>query len=380
LTFDFIKGQKPVGNAVRDAACYILYSLVRTTPPALLEPFIPAIAVRLVCVATLDPSTTIRRAASAAFQELVGRQSFGVDRVPQGINVLSMMDYHAVGARRGAFEVASQVAAVDGRYREGLVEWCVVRGVGHWEEKGREGAAKVLGKMFLDDRKGIELVLQQLVTKSRMVLIKIAYLPQLDVFRIHGSLLAIGELILTLSEDEISTHEDLYKVYPTLRHSVQDVQYCLQKLPDYAKKSVHASLITNASLQFIKCISSSQLPIADTTLELYIQLIELSFHKSSELIQQTASEALGELSIRQDISSHLSIWFRNLQGKSSFIVHRGWALTFGYIHLSQYDDVLSVLYDSIEREMDIEAKRNAIKSVGLIFSRAQVVKCPSLFD
>jgi len=114
-------------------------------------------------VATLDPSTTIRRAASAAFQELVGRQSIGNERVPQGISVLSMMDYHAVGSRRGGFEVAGNVALVDERYRVGIIEWCVFRGVGHWEEKGRDGVAKVLGRIFSNSRSGIVDVLQQLV-------------------------------------------------------------------------------------------------------------------------------------------------------------------------------------------------------------------------
>jgi hypothetical protein len=77
--------------------------------------------------------------------------------------VLSMMDYHAVGSRRGGFEVATQVAIVDERYRQGIVTWCVSRGVGHWEEKGREGVAKVLGRVFCVLTDGVDDVLRQLV-------------------------------------------------------------------------------------------------------------------------------------------------------------------------------------------------------------------------
>lgn len=117
----------------------------------------------MVCVATLDPSTTIRRAASAAYQELVGRQSPGTDRVPDGIRVLSMMDYHAVGSRRGGFDVAVAVSCVDGGYWDGVVEWCVLRGVGHWEERGREGIAKVLGRLFAKKQPGAVGVLTKLV-------------------------------------------------------------------------------------------------------------------------------------------------------------------------------------------------------------------------
>ena len=159
-----------MGNAVRDAACYVLYAIVRTCPPtptSPLTPFILPIAVRVVCIATLDPSTTIRRAASAAFQELVGRQSAREDRVPAGIKVLSMMDYHAVGSRRGGMEVAVQVARTARVYREGVVEWCVERGVGHWEEKGREGVAKVLGRIFEESREGVKDILRRLVFVSK---------------------------------------------------------------------------------------------------------------------------------------------------------------------------------------------------------------------
>jgi len=87
--------------------------------------------------------------------------------VPAGIKVLSMMDYHAVGSRRGGMEVAVQVARTTRVYRKGVVEWCVERGVGHWEEKGREGVAKVLGRIFEESREGVEDVLRRLVFVSK---------------------------------------------------------------------------------------------------------------------------------------------------------------------------------------------------------------------
>jgi len=69
----------------------------------------------------------------------------------------------------------------------------------------------------------------------------------------------------------------------------------------------------------------------------------------------------------------MSKWFRNLQGNGSFIVRRGWTLALGYIYSVQYQDVLSVLCDTVETETDIEAKRNAVKSLGMILSRAENV-------
>ena len=89
----------------------------------------------------------------------------------KGISVLSMMDYHAVGSRRGGFEVARNVALVDERYRRGVIEWCVSRGAGHWEEKGREGVAKVLGHIFSNGSDRIIEILQQLVRNLGTLLI-----------------------------------------------------------------------------------------------------------------------------------------------------------------------------------------------------------------
>lgn len=77
--------------------------------------------------------------------------------------MLSMMDYHAVGSRRGGFEAAVNVALLDERYREAIVDWCLRRGVGHWEEKGREGVAKLLGQIFSVHSSRAVHVLEQLV-------------------------------------------------------------------------------------------------------------------------------------------------------------------------------------------------------------------------
>jgi hypothetical protein len=64
-------------------------------------------------------------------------------------------------------EVAVQVAKMEGVYRSGVVEWCVERGVGHWEEKGREGVARVLGRIFEGSREGVVDVLRRLVCVQR---------------------------------------------------------------------------------------------------------------------------------------------------------------------------------------------------------------------
>jgi tubulin-specific chaperone D len=58
---------------VRDAASYVLWSLARAQSPKTLAPHASDLARQLVTVALFDREVHIRRAASAAFQEHVGR-------------------------------------------------------------------------------------------------------------------------------------------------------------------------------------------------------------------------------------------------------------------------------------------------------------------
>jgi hypothetical protein len=58
---------------VRDATSYVLWSLARAHDPKTLAPYASDLARRLVTVALFDREVHIRRAASAAFQEHVGR-------------------------------------------------------------------------------------------------------------------------------------------------------------------------------------------------------------------------------------------------------------------------------------------------------------------
>jgi len=108
VRFDVRRATNSVGVSVRDAACYVLWSLARVHEVATLAPYALLVARILVVRATLDREVSIRRAASAAFQEWVGRTSL----VPHGIAILRITDFAAVGNQRRAFiECAPCVAA-----------------------------------------------------------------------------------------------------------------------------------------------------------------------------------------------------------------------------------------------------------------------------
>jgi hypothetical protein len=67
------KGAHSIGSNVRDAASYALWALARSQNHSALIPHANNLAQRLATVALYDREIHIRRAASAAFQEHVGR-------------------------------------------------------------------------------------------------------------------------------------------------------------------------------------------------------------------------------------------------------------------------------------------------------------------
>ncbi|KAI4273033.1 MAG: hypothetical protein L6R35_006435, partial [Caloplaca aegaea] len=152
------------GSIVRDAACFGMWSVARkcTTKELLRVPaskirsrknpkphssVFPVLAAGLVLTAALDPEGNIRRAASAALQELVGRHP---DVVSRGIDLVQVIDYQAVGLRsRAMSDVALQAARLDDVYlyalSDGLLSW---RAIGSPNAAVRRQAATVIGRIF----------------------------------------------------------------------------------------------------------------------------------------------------------------------------------------------------------------------------------------
>ncbi len=99
LVFDEARGYYSVGINVRDAACYVVWAFARAYEPIELAPFVGEIAAQLLVVCCFDREVKGRLAASAAFQENVGR----VGTFPHGIDILTMADFVSVANRKNAF-------------------------------------------------------------------------------------------------------------------------------------------------------------------------------------------------------------------------------------------------------------------------------------
>lgn len=150
-----------VGSNVRDASCFGIWALARryTTTELLAVPLqsvfaakahpstgsiLQVLATELVMSASLDPFGNIRRGASAALQELIGRHP---DTVTTGISVVQTVDYHAVARRSRAIgEVAVNASCLANEYAEAALDsilgW---RGIGDVETQSRRDSGIAYG-------------------------------------------------------------------------------------------------------------------------------------------------------------------------------------------------------------------------------------------
>jgi hypothetical protein len=170
-----------VGTNVRDAANFGIWSLSRRyTSDELLsvdmndlrsvassskqDTVIQVMAVQLLLSACLDPAGNIRRGSSAALQELIGRHP---NQVTEGIAIVQIVDYQAVGLRkRGLIDVAGKAASLDCVYWnalvDGLIGW---RGLSSVDVTSREAAALSLANFvtIAENRDGLTHVAERLL-------------------------------------------------------------------------------------------------------------------------------------------------------------------------------------------------------------------------
>ncbi|EGE83692.2 beta-tubulin cofactor d [Blastomyces dermatitidis ATCC 18188] len=193
-----------IGTSVRDASCFGIWALSRKyTTSELLDldsqelkvttnqeggSTLQALAIELVCAACLDPSGNIRRGASAALQELIGRHP---DTIFEGIPLVQAVDYHSVARRsRAMIEVAKGASDIGIVYWNplvnGLLRW---RGIGSPDAESRRVAARALGDLSLQESyKSLSVVLERLVEQ-------LSTTPLQAVEARHGLFLSIAATI-----------------------------------------------------------------------------------------------------------------------------------------------------------------------------------------
>ncbi|CAD7937708.1 unnamed protein product [Amoebophrya sp. A25] len=136
------------GQHVRDAACYCVWAFARAYEASHFADCQKMLARALVPVACFDREINIRRAASAAIQEHVGRQG----SFTHGIALVTLADFFSVSCRRRAYlEVASRVAALSPEYRFSLINHLLEHKLDHPDVAIREECALSLGELLCSE-------------------------------------------------------------------------------------------------------------------------------------------------------------------------------------------------------------------------------------
>ncbi len=182
-----------VGTSVRDAACFGIWSLARKYTTADLTAEVSStlqtMANGLIVAATLDSAGNIRRGASAALQEMIGRHP---GEIKHGIELVQTIDYHAIALRsRAMLDVAYKTSKIDNSYWEavlnGLLDW---RGVGSVDATSRRQAAEAIGLLATIDSpfSGLNTI--------KILRSKLCRVSSYKIEERHGLLLGLAEIVL----------------------------------------------------------------------------------------------------------------------------------------------------------------------------------------
>lgn len=202
-----------VGSNVRDASCFGIWALARrySTQELLAVPtgsvfaaklhpssssIIQVLATELVMAGCLDPLGNIRRGASAALQELIGRHP---DTVAEGIAVVQTVDYHAVARRSRAIgDVCVNAAKLSAQYGEAALDSIIGwRGIGDMEATSRQDCGAAFGALSVVLSKKST---NQFAKSFDLVSSKLEALAKRQVEERHGLYLCLASLLDHFSE------------------------------------------------------------------------------------------------------------------------------------------------------------------------------------
>ena len=351
---------KSVGVSVRDAACFGIWAIARqysteeieaidvsaihTSKGGKVSPsMLQLLANELVVTATLDSAGNIRRGASAALQEMIGRHP---DTIIEGIALVQAVDYHAVALRsRAAGHVALAASTLHNMYWSvifaGLLGW---RGVGSLDAQSRRETASAIGAL---SNGHLQTVLHGVRNKLRST-------KKSQIEERHALLLALAAIVETLKSETLQITDDypiwsrdgLGEIFDEVPHSQKD--YASSALKSTLTAEAVCSLISAIchTSRFEKYLSRFLLASFDEQLTQRYDEVRWSLYDKSDLVRNKAVEALDELfyiSSPQLQVSRATKWLADLNGKNLDSVKHGALMALGvaYRHTRERDIALT---------------------------------------
>ncbi|TYZ57878.1 hypothetical protein PybrP1_000306 [[Pythium] brassicae (nom. inval.)] len=274
LRYDVRRGTHSIGSHVRDAACYACWSFARAYDAALFLPRLErtlAPAMLINCV--FDRELNCRRAASAAFQECVGRQ--GRANFPHGIELLTRADYFSVSNLRHAYLDVSVFVASFPEYRYCLLEHLLATKLSHWDVQVRTLAAAALGRIAtLDPGFAVAQLFPRLLAS--------ALAGDVEVIVRHGATLALAELLLALARVPVFLDGEVQKQLKMLPIEVDKRRLF---------RGRGGELIRAAVCNVVEAIACAALALSFAHVKKYFAVLEECFVHPVESVRTAAINA-----------------------------------------------------------------------------------------
>uniref|UniRef100_M4BSB0 Uncharacterized protein n=1 Tax=Hyaloperonospora arabidopsidis (strain Emoy2) TaxID=559515 RepID=M4BSB0_HYAAE len=276
LKYEIRKGTYSIGSHVRDAACYACWSFARAYEPSLLLPWLnQVLAPAMLVNCVFDRELNCRRAASAAFQENVGRQ--GRTNFPNGIDLLTKADYFTVASLRHAYLDVSVFVAKYPEYRYSLLEHLISSKIVHWDVQIRALAAAALGKIGTFDP---PYAMIRLFPK----LLEYALAPDVEVIIRHGAVISIAELLMCLAQVPVFIDGEVQKKVKMLPIEIDKRRLF---------RGRGGEMIRTAVCNVIEVISNSRLSLGFVYVKKYVSLLEECFVHPNDGVRDAAIDAFG---------------------------------------------------------------------------------------
>ncbi|TIC21828.1 ARM repeat-containing protein [Wallemia mellicola] len=339
IHFDLKKGTASVGSNTRDAAAYLFWAMSRSVSPAIMEDFIDKISIHLIQKALFDREVHIRRAASAAYQEMVGRTNL----IKHGIDVLRAVDFFVVGVRRTAFLDAAVDVCEYEFYRNSIIPFVVKSVITHWDFDVRKLASQFLGRVCKNHPYLLDRVVEEL--KPR--------LASGDPVILHGTLSTLHQLSIAFMNNN-----QLYeKIFEQLEH----IQLWQFHTPRF-------SPVLEVSNNLIAAIASTC--NLESRKEIALKIIDIGLKHKSDVVRYSSANALGCLSKTTDCKSFVQSMIDDFQSSEGFF-QQSIALSLGYLYYNEVTLLnvsLNCLLSIVSSKTVVECRLNAYESLSKLYT------------
>jgi hypothetical protein len=272
IHFDVLRGQHSVGAHVRDAACYVCWAFARAYSPAVMMAHIRALSSAMLLVSLFDREINCRRAASAAFQENVGRQ--GNESFPHGIEIITIADYFSVGNRNAAFmKLASAIALFDVTICESFLYHLKSSCLIHWDEELRVLSSKAIARLAVICPDFGIASLGDIV--GGCLSNKINYR--------HGNILATSEMLFALTTNGLTLPAETIA-------QILEIPAGLEKGRLFRGRG--GELIRYACCYLIEYVSKSGVALASNQKAKFIDILNENLRQPFEGVQKAAASAI----------------------------------------------------------------------------------------